>query len=152
MFLRMLAGLAFILVGAAMLGISSLLLELGRAVWLCMDRYGWTPHGLAAAFAGSLALLCGLVYQWSAALRWPAGVRQPNPVLGVAAILLAAIWLLSGPSPEGVSARSIEARALEGHAYAEALWDVWHGLGRPGQAPRAWGSFGPEIARSSPVP
>lgn len=93
----------------------------GLAVWavvLRVGQYGWTPDRLFASLAALVVLTYGALHG-AAVLRgsgWEARIRAGNLGMALLTLALAALWLTPVLDAERISARSVEARILDGRA------------------------------------
>lgn len=118
--------LALLLIAPVGLAVTALALRIGE--------YGWTLPRAAGALIAIVMFLYGIAYLSAALLRWPDGIRRVNPVLGLAIAAASVLWLLPGPGPETLTARSVEALVRGGAADEGDWWLLKDGLGRPGLA------------------
>lgn len=106
-------------------------------IWLRVSAYGWTPARLAATTAAIVILLYALHYAASV-LRggeWMARIRRGNLVMAGVVMAVAALWLSPILNAEAISARSQEARYLNGAATSSelAVWEMQKDWGKAGK-------------------
>lgn len=108
------------------------------ALWLRVAEAGLSPPRIAAAIAGGLLLLYGLLYAGSvlAGRGWPARLRAANSWMGILVVAVAAAWLTPGLDAERLSAADQVRRFEDGRLDAEQidLWALRHDWGRAGRA------------------
>jgi hypothetical protein len=108
------------------------------AVWARVDQYGLTPRRVGACVAVALGLAYGLVYSVAAlrGARWQTHIRRGNATLGLATLVVAALWLTPLLNPYSLSVNSQLARYEAGRTEAAKLplWDFANTWGFAGQA------------------